>query len=139
MSESPWARAPACHPQAAPLIPPSLVGFLAGAGGATFPAWLKSLMTISCCAADCELQHVAVYTLLEVINHSQSLALVMEDKRKRSKISGYHPFFGKLQMVTVPPIAPGILKVIAEKTDFYQVLPTGRRGADLGSSSQASY
>uniref|UniRef100_K9IPK8 Putative dopey n=1 Tax=Desmodus rotundus TaxID=9430 RepID=K9IPK8_DESRO len=91
-----------------------------GAGGATFPAWLKALMTISCCGADCELQHVAIYTLLEVINHSQSLALVIEDKMKRPKSSGYHPFFGKLQMVTVPPIAPRILKVIAEKTDFYQ-------------------
>ncbi|XP_045708401.1 protein dopey-2 isoform X1 [Phyllostomus hastatus] len=90
------------------------------AGGATFPAWLKSLMTISCCGADCGLQHVAIYTLLEAINHSQSLALVIEDKAKRLKSSDYHPFFGKLQMVTVPPIAPGILKVIAEKTDFYQ-------------------
>ncbi|KAM5336639.1 protein DOP1B isoform 2-T2 [Glossophaga mutica] len=91
-----------------------------GAGGAAFPAWLKSLMTISCCGADCELQHVAIHTLLEVISHSQSLALVIEDKRRRSKSSGHHPFFGKLQMVTVPPIAPAILKVIAEKTDFYQ-------------------
>ncbi|XP_036896509.1 protein dopey-2 isoform X1 [Sturnira hondurensis] len=91
-----------------------------GASDATFPAWLKSLMTISCCGADCELQHMAIYTLLEVINHSQSLALVIKDKMKRSKSSGYHPFFGKLQMVTVPPIVPGVLKVIAEKTDFYQ-------------------
>jgi hypothetical protein len=75
--------------------------------------------------SDCSLQNIAIATLLEVINHSQSLALVIEDKMKRYKTSGNNPFFGKLQMVTVPPIAPGILKVIAEKTDFYQVFPPG--------------
>ncbi|XP_059542400.1 protein dopey-2 isoform X1 [Myotis daubentonii] len=91
-----------------------------GAGESSFPAWLRSLMTICCCGTDCYLQNVAISTLLEVINHSQSLALVIEDKMRRYKSSGYSPFFGKLQMVTVPPIAPGILKAIAEKTDFYQ-------------------
>ncbi|XP_030897258.1 protein dopey-2 [Leptonychotes weddellii] len=93
---------------------------LPGAGDCSFPSWLRSLMTISCCVTDCFLQNVAISTLLEVINHSQSLALVIEDKMKRYKSSGHNPFFGKLQMVTVPPIGPGILKVIAEKTDFYQ-------------------
>ncbi|KAL1787839.1 dopey-2 isoform X1 [Sigmodon hispidus] len=90
-----------------------------GPSDCSFPSWLKSLMTICCCVNDCSLQNIAIATLLEVINHSQSLALVIEDKMKRYKTSG-NPFFGKLQMVTVPPIAPGILKVIAEKTDFYQ-------------------
>eukprot|EP00070_Physeter_catodon_P041545 XP_028348439.1 protein dopey-2 isoform X2 [Physeter catodon] len=93
---------------------------LPGAGDSSFPSWLKSMMTICCCVTDCYLQDVAISTLLEVINHSQSLALVIEDKMKRYKSSGHNPFFSKLQMVTVPPIAPGILKVIAEKTDFYQ-------------------
>ncbi|XP_067401392.1 protein dopey-2 isoform X2 [Emydura macquarii macquarii] len=86
----------------------------------SFPLWLKSLMTICCCVNDCYIQNVSVSTLLEVINHSQSLALVIEDRMKRYKISGLNPFFGRLQMVTVPPIAPGILKLISEKTDFYQ-------------------
>ncbi|XP_025727375.1 protein DOP1B isoform X2 [Callorhinus ursinus] len=93
---------------------------LPGAGDCSFPSWLRSLMTVSCCVTDCFLQNVAISTLLEVINHSQSLAIVIEDKMKRYKSSGHNPFFGKLQMVTVPPIGPGILKVIAEKTDFYQ-------------------
>ncbi|XP_058152194.1 protein DOP1B isoform X2 [Dasypus novemcinctus] len=93
---------------------------LPGACDPSFPSWLKSLMTICCCVTDCYLQNVAISTLLEVINHSQSLALVIEDKMKRYKSSGHNPFLGKLQMVTVPPIAPGILKVMAEKTDFYQ-------------------
>lgn len=83
--------------------------------------WLRSLMTIGCCVPDCALQNVAISTLLEVINHSQSLALVIQDKMQRYKSSGHNPFFGKLQMVTLPPVAPGTLKIIAEKTDFYQV------------------
>lgn len=98
---------------------------LLGASDCSFPPWLKSLMTVCCCVKDCSLQNIGIATLLEAINHSQSLALVIQDKMKRYKTSGNNPFFGKLQMVTVPPIAPGILKVIAEKTDFYQVPPLG--------------
>ncbi|NXA76493.1 DOP2 protein, partial [Thryothorus ludovicianus] len=89
-------------------------------GDPSFPLWLKSLMTISCCVSDCHVQNVSIFTLLEVINHSQSLALVIEDRMKRYKVSGHNPFLGKLQMVTLPPIAPAVLKMISEKTDFYQ-------------------
>ncbi|XP_059681377.1 protein dopey-2 [Gavia stellata] len=91
-----------------------------GGCDASFPLWLKSLMTICCCVNDCYVQNVSIFTLLEVINHSQSLALVIEDRMKRYKVSGHKSFFGKLQMVTLPPIAPGVLKIISEKTDFYQ-------------------
>ncbi|XP_064503156.1 protein dopey-2 isoform X1 [Pseudopipra pipra] len=86
----------------------------------SFPLWLRSLMTICCCVNDCYVQNVSIFTLLEVINHSQSLALVIEDRMKRYKVSSHNPFLGKLQMVTLPPIAPGVLKMISEKTDFYQ-------------------
>ncbi|NXB98670.1 DOP2 protein, partial [Orthonyx spaldingii] len=89
-------------------------------GDGSFPLWLKSLMTICCCVSDCYVQNVSIFTLLEVINHSQSLALVIEDRMKRYKVSGHNPFLGKLQMVTLPPIAPAVLKMISEKTDFYQ-------------------
>ncbi|XP_075627750.1 protein DOP1B isoform X3 [Balearica regulorum gibbericeps] len=91
-----------------------------GGCDASFPLWLKSLMTICCCVNDCYVQNVSIFTLLEVINHSQSLALVIEDRMMRYKVSGHNPFFGKLQMVTLPPIAPGVLKIISDKTDFYQ-------------------
>ncbi|XP_066455082.1 protein dopey-2 isoform X2 [Eleutherodactylus coqui] len=90
-----------------------------GSSDAGFPLWFKSLMTVCCCVKDCYIQNVAISTLLEVVNHSQSLSLVMEDRMKRSKVSGYSAVFGKLQMVTVPPVSPGVLKLIAEKTDFY--------------------
>ncbi|XP_058042848.1 protein dopey-2 isoform X2 [Ahaetulla prasina] len=91
-----------------------------GGSESSFPLWLKSLMTICCCVNDCYIQNLAISVLLEIINHSQSLALVIEDRIKRYKIPGQNPFFGRLQMVTIPPIAPGILKLVSEKTDFYQ-------------------
>ncbi|NWI91123.1 DOP2 protein, partial [Pitta sordida] len=91
-----------------------------GGCDASLPLWLRSLMTICCCLSDCYVQNVSIFTLLEVINHSQSLALVIEDRMKRSKVSGHSPFLGKLQMVTLPPIAPGVLRMISERTDFYQ-------------------
>ncbi|XP_075053329.1 protein DOP1B [Mixophyes fleayi] len=90
-----------------------------GSSDAGFPLWFKSLMTVCCCVKDCYIQNMAISTLLEVINHSQSLSLVMEDKMKRSKMSGYNSVFAKLQMVTIPPVSPGVLKLIAERTDFY--------------------
>lgn len=77
-------------------------------------------MTICCCVNDCYIQNVSISVLIEVINQSQSLALVIEDRIKRYKIPGHTPFFGRLQMVTIPPVAHGVLKVISEKTDFYQ-------------------
>ncbi|XP_043927484.1 protein dopey-2 [Protopterus annectens] len=87
-----------------------------------FPVWLKSLMTLCCCVNDCYIQNVSISTLLELVNHSQSLSLVIEDRMKRYKNVGSNPFLGKLQMITVPPISPGILKLTAEKTDIYQRL-----------------
>lgn len=101
---------------------PNSLSLSLGGNESSFPLWLKSLVTICCCVNDCYVQNLAISVLLEVINHSQSLALVIEDRIKRYKIPGQNPFFGRLQMVTVPPIAPGILKLISEKTYFYQVL-----------------
>lgn len=91
-----------------------------GDGDACLPLWLKSLMTLSCCISDCHIQNVAISTLLEIINHSHSLALVIEDKVKRYKSSEYRAFLEKLQMITAPPVTQATLKLIAESTNFYQ-------------------
>ncbi|KAG7503861.1 hypothetical protein JOB18_046188 [Solea senegalensis] len=88
----------------------------------SLPIWLRSLMTLCCLSRDYKIQHTAVATLLELINHSQSLALVIEDKHRRYKASDSNPLSGRLQMVTVPPIYPALLQVIEEGTDFYQRL-----------------
>uniref|UniRef100_A0A672STT1 DOP1 leucine zipper like protein B n=1 Tax=Sinocyclocheilus grahami TaxID=75366 RepID=A0A672STT1_SINGR len=64
-------------------------------------------------------QHVAISSLLELINHSQSLALVIQDKNQRYKNSDVNPLSGQLQMVTLPPIYPAVLKTLEDSTDFY--------------------
>uniref|UniRef100_A0A8C7Q2K1 DOP1 leucine zipper like protein B n=1 Tax=Oncorhynchus mykiss TaxID=8022 RepID=A0A8C7Q2K1_ONCMY len=85
------------------------------------PLWLRSLMTLCCLSRDYQVQHTAVSSLLELINHSQSLALVIQDKTRRYQASNAKPLSGRLQMVTVPPIYPGLLSAIEQSTDFYQV------------------
>lgn len=84
------------------------------------PVWLRSLMILCCLTRDYNIQHTAVASLLELINHSQSLSLVIQDKQRRYQTSDSNPLSGRLQMVTVPPIYPALLRVIEEGTDFYQ-------------------
>ncbi|XP_042349947.1 protein dopey-2 [Plectropomus leopardus] len=86
----------------------------------SLPAWLRSLMTLCCLSRDYNIQHTAVASLLELINHSQSLALVIQDKHRRYQTSDSNPLSGRLQMVTLPPISPALLCAIEENTDFYQ-------------------
>ncbi|XP_051564848.1 protein dopey-2-like [Myxocyprinus asiaticus] len=85
----------------------------------TLPEWLRSLMTLCCLTKDYQVQHVAISSLLELINHSQSLALVIQDKNQRYKNSDANPLSGQLQMVTLPPIYPAVLKTVEDSTDFY--------------------
>ncbi|XP_028447069.1 protein dopey-2 [Perca flavescens] len=86
----------------------------------SLPVWIRSLMTLCCLSRDYNIQHTAVASLLEFINHSQSLALVIQDKHRRYQKSDSNPLSGRLQMVTVPPIYPALLRAIEEGTDFYQ-------------------
>ncbi|XP_037344081.2 protein dopey-2 [Pungitius pungitius] len=86
----------------------------------SLPVWLRSLMTLCCLSRDYNIQHTAVSAMLELINHSQSLALVIQDKHRRYMGSDSNPLSGRLQMVTVPPIHPALLRAIEEGTDFYQ-------------------
>ncbi|XDV30294.1 hypothetical protein PO909_033239 [Leuciscus waleckii] len=85
----------------------------------SLPEWLRSLMTLCCLTKDYQVQHVAISSLLELINHSQSLALVIKDKNQRYKNSDANQLSGQLQMVTLPPIYPAVLKTLEDSTDFY--------------------
>lgn len=86
----------------------------------SLPLWLRSMMTLCCLSRDYSIQHTAVASLLELINHSQSLALVIQDKHRRYQTSDSNPLSGQLQMVTLPPIYPAQLRAVEEGTDFYQ-------------------
>ncbi|KAE8299233.1 Protein dopey-2 [Larimichthys crocea] len=86
------------------------------------PMWLRSLMMLCCLSRDYNIQHTAVASLLELINHSQSLALVIQDKHRRYQSADSNPLSGRLQMITVPPIYPAVLCAIEERTDFFQTV-----------------
>uniref|UniRef100_A0A673XH57 DOP1 leucine zipper like protein B n=1 Tax=Salmo trutta TaxID=8032 RepID=A0A673XH57_SALTR len=86
----------------------------------SLPVWLRSLMTLCCLSRDYHVQHTAMSSLLELINQSQSLALVIQDKTRCYQASDANPLSGRLQMVTMPPIYPGLLSTIEQGTDFYQ-------------------
>ncbi|KAJ8350171.1 hypothetical protein SKAU_G00253010 [Synaphobranchus kaupii] len=83
------------------------------------PLWLKSLM-MCCLLKDHHVQHVAISTMLELVDRSQSLLLVIEDKNRRYKSSDNNPLSGQLHMVTAPPLNPTVLTGVAQSTDFYQ-------------------
>lgn len=93
----------------------------AGSSMDSLPMWLRSLMMLCSMSRDSHIQHTAVASLLELVNHSQSLALVIEDKQRRYRTTDTNPLSGRLQMVTVPPISPAVLRALEERTDFYQV------------------
>ena len=83
--------------------------------------WLRSLMILCCSCRDYGVQHTAIASFLELVNHSQSLALVIQDKHKRYQSCNSNPLSGRLQMVTVPPVLPATLARVEEETNFYQV------------------
>jgi len=85
------------------------------------PLWLCSLMILCCSCRDYAVQHTAMTTFLELVNHSQSLALVIQDKHRRYRSADSNPLSGRLQMATVPPVLPDTLASIEEGTNFYQV------------------
>ncbi|MEQ2174642.1 hypothetical protein GOODEAATRI_009927, partial [Goodea atripinnis] len=88
----------------------------------TFPVYLSEEEMLALYTdMDYNIQHTAVASLLELVNHSQSLALVIEDKHKRYQSSDTNPLSGRLQMVSVPPIYPVLLRAIEDGTDFFQV------------------
>ncbi|XP_059895232.1 protein dopey-2 isoform X2 [Gadus macrocephalus] len=88
------------------------------------PVWLRSLMILCCSCRDYGVQHTAIASFLELVNHSQSLALVIQDKHKRYQSCNSNPLSGRLQMVTVPPVLPATLARVEEETNFYQRVAT---------------
>ena len=78
-------------------------------------------MRVRLCVISCSLLPKSNDTFADLRRLSQSLALVIQDKHRRYQKSDSNPLSGRLQMVTVPPIYPALLRAIEEGTDFYQV------------------
>ncbi|KAK9513344.1 hypothetical protein VZT92_026884 [Zoarces viviparus] len=88
------------------------------------PAWLQTLMDACCLASDFSLQGVAISLLMDLVGLTQSVAMVTAE----SVASGggadsaqpMSPSQGRVAVVIRPPLTQGILKYIADKTNFFK-------------------
>uniref|UniRef100_A0A8C0Y9X6 DOP1 leucine zipper like protein A n=1 Tax=Cyprinus carpio carpio TaxID=630221 RepID=A0A8C0Y9X6_CYPCA len=92
------------------------------AGESVQPAlWLQTLMDACCSAADSSIQAVAISLVMDLVGLTQSVAMVTAE-RVASPDTGQpmSPSQGRVAVVIRPPLTPGILKYIAEKTNFFK-------------------
>ncbi len=84
--------------------------------------WLQTLMDACCSAADFSIQAVAISLVMDLVGLTQSAAMVTAE-RVASPDSGQpmSPSQGRVSVVIRPPLTSGILKCIAEKTNFFKV------------------
>nr|XP_020477247.1 protein dopey-1 isoform X2 [Monopterus albus] len=88
------------------------------------PVWLQPLMDACCLASDFSLQGVAISLLMDLVGLTQSVAMVTAESVASNGSSEstqpMSPSQGRLAVVIRPPLTQGILKYIADKTDFFK-------------------
>ncbi|KAM6910103.1 protein DOP1A isoform 2-T2 [Xenentodon cancila] len=88
------------------------------------PEWLQTLMDACCLASDFSLQGVAISLLMDLVGLTQSVAMVTAESVASSGPSEpsqpMSPSQGRVAVVIRPPLTQGILKYIAEKTEFFK-------------------
>ncbi|XP_054637184.1 protein dopey-1 isoform X6 [Dunckerocampus dactyliophorus] len=88
------------------------------------PIWLQKLMDASCLASNFCLQGVAISLLMDLVGLTQSVAMVTAESVASNGSSEaaqpMSPSQGRVAVVIRPPLTQGILKYIANKTDFFK-------------------
>ncbi|XP_068586127.1 protein dopey-1 isoform X2 [Cebidichthys violaceus] len=88
------------------------------------PAWLQTLMDACCLASDFSLQGVAISLLMDLVGLTQSVAMVTAESVASGGSSepaqSMSPSQGRVAVVIRPPLTQGILKYIADKTNFFK-------------------
>ncbi|KAM9309502.1 protein DOP1A isoform 2-T2 [Pholidichthys leucotaenia] len=88
------------------------------------PAWLQTLMDACCLASDFSLQGVAISLLMDLVGLTQSVALVTAESvasgGSSESTQPMSPSQGRVAVIIRPPLTQGILKYIADKTDFFK-------------------
>ncbi|XP_071399581.1 protein DOP1A [Centroberyx affinis] len=88
--------------------------------------WLQTLMDACCLAGDFSLQGVAISLLMDLVGLTQSVAMVTAESVASGGLGGsdsaqpMSPSQGRVAVVIRPPLTQGILKYIADKTDFFK-------------------
>lgn len=85
--------------------------------------WLQTLMDACCLASDFTLQAVAISLLMDLIGLTQSVAMVTAESQASGSSAepAQSPSQGRVAVVIRPPLTQGILKYIADKTNFFKV------------------
>ncbi|XP_061572191.1 protein dopey-1 [Cololabis saira] len=88
------------------------------------PEWLQTLMDACCLASDFCLQGVAISLLMDLVGLTQSVAMVAAESVASSgpaePSQTMSPSQGRVAVVIRPPLTQGILKYMAEKTEFFK-------------------
>uniref|UniRef100_A0A8C2CKM7 DOP1 leucine zipper like protein A n=1 Tax=Cyprinus carpio TaxID=7962 RepID=A0A8C2CKM7_CYPCA len=83
--------------------------------------WLQTLMDACCSAADFSIQAVAISLVMDLVGLTQSVAMVTaEHVASPDSSQPMSPSQGRVAVVIRPPLTQGILKYIAEKTNFFK-------------------
>ncbi|XP_064198494.1 protein dopey-1 [Anguilla rostrata] len=84
--------------------------------------WLQTLMDACCSAGDFSVQAVAISLVMDLVGLAQSVAMVTAESTggPDSTHQPVSPSQGRVAVVIRPPLTQGILKFIAEKTEFFK-------------------
>lgn len=89
------------------------------------PVWLQRLMDACCLASYFSLQGVAISLVMDLVGLTQSVAMVTAESvasgGSTDSTQPMSPSQGRVAVVIRPPLTQGILKYIAEKTNFFKV------------------
>ncbi|XP_054990454.1 protein dopey-1 isoform X8 [Sorex araneus] len=85
------------------------------------PLWLQTLMNACSQASDFTVQSVAISLVMDLVGLTQSVAVVTgENVNSVESAQPLSPNQGRVAVVIRPPLTPGNLRYIAEKTDFFK-------------------
>ncbi|XP_055019947.1 protein dopey-1 [Boleophthalmus pectinirostris] len=88
------------------------------------PIWLQNLMDACCLATDFCFQGVAISLLMDLVGLTQSVAMVAAESvasgGNSESTQPMSPSQGRVAVVIRPPLTQGILKYIADKTNFFK-------------------
>ncbi|KAL7842936.1 hypothetical protein SRHO_G00246250 [Serrasalmus rhombeus] len=103
------------------------------------PLWLQTLMDACCSATDFSIQAVAISLVMDLVGLTQSVAMVTAERvGSPDSVQPMSPSQGRVAVVIRPPLTQGILKYIAEKTDFFKSVALILMGAVGGVDPSAS-
>ncbi|XP_028366427.1 protein dopey-1 isoform X3 [Phyllostomus discolor] len=87
------------------------------------PLWLQTLMNACNQASDFSVQSVAISLVMDLVGLTQSVVMVTgENINSVEPVQPLSPNQGRVAVVIRPPLTPGNLKYIAEKTEFFKLV-----------------